>query len=142
MHFLQLIGIWLFNEWQRFNSSKPFRIVELGPGRGTLAGDISRVLSKFGRSKEHASLHLVEISPFLVQIQEKNLCGQISILEIDSSSVHESLTETGLPVTWYRSLDQVPESSGFTAYIAHEFFDALPIHKFQVGYLKLEIQFN
>lgn len=133
MSYLQLIGVWLINEWQRFNSTKPFRIVELGPGRGTLASDISRVLTKFDGSKEHTSLHLVEISPFLVQLQEKNLCGQISILEIDSSSTHESLTESGMPVTWYRSLDQVPESSGFTAYIAHEFFDALPIHKFQVN---------
>ncbi|CAG2122938.1 unnamed protein product, partial [Medioppia subpectinata] len=35
-----------------------------------------------------------------------------------------------LPITWYRSLDQIGSKPGFTAYIAHEFLDALPVHKF------------
>lgn len=31
----------------------------------------------------------------------------------------------------YTDLDSVPETSGFTCYIAHEFLDALPVHKFR-----------
>ncbi|XP_053204489.1 protein arginine methyltransferase NDUFAF7, mitochondrial-like [Panonychus citri] len=129
--FGELIAVWFINEWQRFNSSRPLRIVELGPGRGTLASDISRVLNQFSFVRDQASLHLVEISPHLVQIQEQHLCGNVSVLGKDNFTRHDSQTKLGLPITWYRSLDQVPEAPGFTVYIAHEFLDALPIHKFQ-----------
>lgn len=44
---------------------------------------------------------------------------------------HSSLTKYGFPITWYSNLDLVPEKSGFTVYLAHEFLDALPIHKFK-----------
>lgn len=36
---------------------------------------------------------------------------------------------SGIEIFWYRQLEQVPKS--FSIYLAHEFFDALPIHKFQ-----------
>ncbi len=123
------------NEWQRFGCPKPFKIIEFGPGRGTLAADIARVMSQFSHSKDVASLHLIEVSPHLTQIQEQNICGTVSLIERQnnaSNGMHSSLTKSGVPITWYRSLDQLPLDSGFSAYIAHEFFDALPIHKFVV----------
>ena len=130
-----MIGVWLLNEWQRFGCPKPFRIVELGPGRGTLADDISRVLLQFAHSKDVTSFHLIEISPHLTQIQEQTLCGTISLIEKQNNAMngtHSSLTKNGMPITWYKSLDHMPQEPGFTAFIAHEFFDALPIHKFMV----------
>lgn len=131
----QLISVWLLNEWQRYGCPKPFRVVELGPGRGTLANDIGRVLSQFSHSKDSASLHLVEISPHLTQIQEQNICGTVSLIDREENAIDgrmRALTSHGLPITWYRSLEQVPLRTGFTAIIAHEFLDALPIHKFVV----------
>ena len=129
--FGELMGVWLINEWQRVGSPKPFRIIELGPGRGTLSADVSRVLSQFSSTRDTSSLHLIEISSHLTQIQEKTICGVTSLIEKDQRKEHHSLSKNGIPVTWYQTLDQLPEKSGFNAFVAHEFFDALPVHKFQ-----------
>lgn len=116
---------------------KPFRIIELGPGRGTLAADISRCLSQFSATKTNSSLHLVEISPHLTQIQEQTICGTTSLIEADRRKLHHSLSKTGIPITWYRAIEEVPEMTGFNAFVAHEFFDALPIHKLRVSSLRV-----
>lgn len=112
---------------------KPFRIIELGPGRGTLAADISRVLSQLSQTRDNSSLHLVEISPHLTQIQEQTVCGSTSLIETDRRKLHHSLSKNGIPVSWYQALEEVPENTGFNAFVAHEFFDALPIHKLRVS---------
>ena len=39
----QLLAVWLLSQWLNFGLSKRIRIVELGPGRGTLMADILRV---------------------------------------------------------------------------------------------------
>lgn len=41
-------------------------------------------------------------------------------------------TTSGIKVYWYYDLKKVPKN--FSWYIAHEFFDVLPIHKFEVNY--------
>ncbi|KAG7257157.1 hypothetical protein CRUP_023678 [Coryphaenoides rupestris] len=55
----------------------------------------------------------------------------------DQPAYLQGTSATGLPVSWYRRLDDVPAGrqralgSRFSVFLAHEFFDALPIHKFQ-----------
>lgn len=56
------------------------------------------------------SLHLVEVSPALSQLQAQNLTGNCS-WEADPEDelvYHRGETTAGLPVSWYRRLDDVP----------------------------------
>lgn len=38
-----MLGVWVVNEWMNHYSNQQMQIVELGPGRGTLADDMLRV---------------------------------------------------------------------------------------------------
>lgn len=127
--FGELIAIWFLNEWSKVGSPKPLQIVELGPGRGTLSQDLLRVFNHFDSLKS-TSLHLVEVSPTLSDIQARNLCMQNQVITDKNSVIHrQGISHEGIPVKWYKHLDDVPKA--FTLLVAHEFFDALPIHKFQ-----------
>nr|KAF6329122.1 NADH:ubiquinone oxidoreductase complex assembly factor 7 [Pipistrellus kuhlii] len=61
----KLLGIWFISEWMATGKSAAFQLVELGPGRGTLAGDILRVFSQLGSVLKNCdiSIHLVEKTP-------------------------------------------------------------------------------
>lgn len=144
----ELVAVWFLNEWKKAGKPKPLYIIEVGPGRGTMSDDMLRIFSQFKDAMEVISLHLVEVSPHLSQLQELKLCGTVSVLkdvlETEESQRHlsqkkglisdelaykENITKHGVPVSWYHHLDDIP--NGFSCMIAHELFDALPIHKFQ-----------
>ncbi|XP_012264788.2 protein arginine methyltransferase NDUFAF7 homolog, mitochondrial [Athalia rosae] len=129
--FGEMIAIWSINEWRKI-SDRPIQLVELGPGRGTLSRDILRVYEKLGVC-DKVSLHLVEISPMLSKVQANLLCKEWNDINEDKVSstpwYKEGIMEKGVKVFWYHSIYDVPKT--FSIIIAHEFFDALPIHKFQ-----------
>lgn len=108
------------------------QLVELGPGRGTLSQDILRVFANF-ELNDRISLHLVEISPFLSEVQAKRLCCQHTDTKNEDEATvpyyRKGETVSGIPVYWYRKLQDVPKT--FSIYLAHEFLDALPIHRFK-----------
>ncbi|XP_045917535.1 protein arginine methyltransferase NDUFAF7, mitochondrial isoform X3 [Micropterus dolomieu] len=131
--FGELLGVWIISEWMGAGGPKQLQLVELGPGKGSLAADVLRVLSQLRSvlGEASVSLHLVEVSPALSRLQAQNLTGNRS-QEADAEDepvYRRGETAAGLPVSWYRRLDDVP--TGFSIFLAHEFFDALPIHKFQ-----------
>ncbi len=103
--FGELIGLWLASEWQRMGAPDPVRLVELGPGRGTLMADALRTMAVMPELLSAADLHLVEASPLLMAKQRERL-----------------------QANWCESLAQVPE--GPLLLVANEFFDALPIRQF------------
>ncbi|KFM66630.1 Protein midA-like protein, mitochondrial, partial [Stegodyphus mimosarum] len=73
------------------------------------------------------SIHLIEISPYLCQMQKSKLCSEENKYEdLYSKSLQ---TRYGFPVTWHPHLHTVPDS--FSLFLAHEFLDVLPVHKFQ-----------
>ncbi|XP_045835468.1 protein arginine methyltransferase NDUFAF7, mitochondrial isoform X2 [Meles meles] len=63
--FGELLGIWFISEWMATGKNAAFQLVELGPGRGTLTGDILRVFSQLGSVLKNCdiSIHLVEKTP-------------------------------------------------------------------------------
>lgn len=129
--FGELVAVWLLTEWQKCGSPRPLQLIELGPGRGTMIQDVLRVLSRFGViGKADLSVHLVEVSPFMCEAQAQRLCLKSDKNQPDNANRHCRAGETvsGIPVFWYARLEDVP--SGFSVVLAHEFFDALPIHKF------------
>jgi len=89
-----------------------------------------QVFYRFGAGND-VSLHLVELSPHLRQIQAQKLCVK-TVRPSKPTELYYQLgtTATNIPVFWYNSIQDVPRQ--FSFFIAHEFFDALPIHKFQV----------
>ncbi|NXN94398.1 NDUF7 methyltransferase, partial [Rhinopomastus cyanomelas] len=130
--FGELVGVWCVSEWVAAGKPSALRLVELGPGRGTLAGDIVRVFSQLASllSKCDVSVHLVEVSPKLSESQALTLTGgQVQSSPKDTAAYMRGLTRAGIPVFWYRDVQDVP--TGYSCFVAHEFFDALPIHKFQ-----------
>ncbi|XP_049846874.1 protein arginine methyltransferase NDUFAF7, mitochondrial isoform X2 [Schistocerca gregaria] len=89
------------------------------------------VLRKFN-STDGVSLHLVEISQHMSKLQAQALkCIQTneSGLPNENMEYQSAVTTDGISVKWYRQIQDVPR--GFSCIIAHEFFDALPVHKLQ-----------
>ncbi|XP_035128694.1 protein arginine methyltransferase NDUFAF7, mitochondrial isoform X4 [Callithrix jacchus] len=131
--FGELLGIWFISEWMATGKSTAFQLVELGPGRGTLVGDILRVFSQLGSVLKNCdiSVHLVEVSQKLSEVQALTLTEEKVPLERNAESpvYMKGVTKSGIPVSWYRDLHDVPKGHSF--YLAHEFFDVLPVHKFQ-----------
>ncbi|PNI41371.1 NDUFAF7 isoform 9, partial [Pan troglodytes] len=131
--FGELLGIWFISEWMATGKSTAFQLVELGPGRGTLVGDILRVFTQLGSVLKNCdiSVHLVEVSQKLSEIQALTLTEEKVPLERNAGSpvYMKGVTKSGIPISWYRDLHDVPK--GYSFYLAHEFFDVLPVHKFQ-----------
>jgi NADH dehydrogenase [ubiquinone] 1 alpha subcomplex assembly factor 7 len=106
--FGELIGLWCADTWQRLGSPPSINLVELGPGRGTLAADALRAAQALPAFHSAIRLHLVEASPAMRRIQQRTL--------------------NGVGATWHETLDGIPD--GPLIVIANEFFDALPIRQF------------
>jgi SAM-dependent MidA family methyltransferase len=107
--FGELIGLWMAAVWKRMDAPKSIRVIELGPGRGTLMKDALRALQVMPGFREAIVLHLVEINAALKVRQQRTLGGLAT------------------PMFWHTSLEEVPE--GPAIIVANEFFDALPVNQ-------------
>ncbi|WWC88170.1 uncharacterized protein L201_003075 [Kwoniella dendrophila CBS 6074] len=117
--FGELVAIWFLTRWMESGSPKKVRLVELGPGRGTLMDDILRTLFSFpGVSEAVQSIHLVENSEALRNVQGTKLSQRLDRKDVD--------------LNWYTGINEVPETEDtYTFVVAHEFFDAMPINTFE-----------
>lgn len=108
--FGELIGLWCVTVWRAMGEPAPLRLIELGPGRGTLMADALRAARLVPDFPRAARVHLVELNPALRTVQA------------------ERLTDLPVEPSWHARLDEVP--AGVSLVIANEFLDALPIRQF------------
>lgn len=130
--FGEMVGIWCVAMWERMGRPASLRLVELGPGRGTLMADLLRGTAPFGAFSAALSVDLVEVSPALQRKQWEALrCEGAWPEGTPPTEARSGLG--GAQVRWHRSLEDVPgdAAAGPALYIAHEFLDALPVHQFQ-----------
>jgi NADH dehydrogenase [ubiquinone] 1 alpha subcomplex assembly factor 7 len=105
--FGELIGAWAAAMWEQMGRPSPLRLVELGPGRGTLMADMLRAVRRPAPDFHRAlDLHLVEINAELRRLQR---------MAID----HDA--------TWHETIEAVPPGPAIV--IANEFLDALPVRQ-------------
>jgi SAM-dependent MidA family methyltransferase len=105
--FGELLGAWAAAMWVALGRPAPLRLVELGPGRGTLMADALRATARPAPDFHRAlDLHFVEIHPALRAAQR---------------------AAVGRPATWHTDLAGVPP--GPAVVLANEFLDALPVRQ-------------
>ncbi|SCB57190.1 SAM-dependent methyltransferase, MidA family [Rhizobium aethiopicum] len=109
--FGEMIGVFIVHAWQRHGTPASVRLVEIGPGRGTMMADMLRVIARIAPPLfDTMSVHLVETSERLRDVQS------------------QTLESFGEKTAWHDGFDEVP--SGFTLIAANELFDAIPIRQF------------
>ena len=106
--FGELLGLWAASVWKAIGSPALLRLIELGPGRGTMMADALRALRVLPPLYQALSVHLVEINPVLREKQRATLQGVRHI-------------------AWHNRIDEVPD--GPCIIFANEYFDALPVHQ-------------
>ena len=71
--FGEVLGVWAALQHEALGSPGTLRVVEFGPGRGTLMADLLRGTSKFEKFRSAVSVHLIEVSPALREVQARTL---------------------------------------------------------------------
>src|SRR6185436_784296 len=107
--FGELLEAWLAERWLAMGWPSPVRLLELGPGRGTLMADAMRATRGVPGFHLAIDLHLVEINE------------QLRALQGQALAAHKP--------AWHARFDDVPE--GPLLLVANEFFDALPVRQFE-----------
>jgi NADH dehydrogenase [ubiquinone] 1 alpha subcomplex assembly factor 7 len=109
--FGEMIGLWVVQAWADQGCPKNPRLVELGPGRGTLMADILRTAAVAPEFLADLDVVMIEASPALQQVQAEKLRG------------------LGADLSWQAQFDDhLGDRPLFM--VANEFFDALPVRQY------------
>ncbi len=106
--FGELLGVWAASAWELMGRPVRFRLVEMGPGDGTLMSDVLRAVRHAPGFLDAADLWLVETSEPLKALQRERL---------------------GAAPHWAPRLADVPGGAPLLL-IANELLDCLPARQF------------
>ena len=109
--FGELIGLWAVEMWRRLGAPERVRLVEVGPGDGTLMADALRAARLDPEFLRAVDLILIEPSPPLREAQAR------------------MLADNDLHPRWVISLDRI-ETDAPVILIANEVLDCLPARQF------------
>jgi SAM-dependent MidA family methyltransferase len=107
--FGELIGVWAIHVWRALGAPERFRLIEAGPGDGTLMSDVLRAARLDAAFEKAIDLWLVETSEPLRQLQAWRL--------------------SGARPRWTDRLSEVPAHAP-TILIANELLDCLPVRQY------------
>jgi SAM-dependent MidA family methyltransferase len=108
--FGELLGLWAATVWRAMDAPDPVMLIEIGPGRGTMMGDVLRAMKAVPAFRDAARVHLIERSAELQLYQRQTLASVDHVM-----------------LRWHGTLDETPP--GPAIIFANEFFDALPVHQ-------------
>ncbi|KAJ1841370.1 hypothetical protein LPJ73_006142, partial [Coemansia sp. RSA 2703] len=138
--FGEIMAVWYVLHWEMLGRPSKTAFVELGPGRGTLMADMLRASKRFPDfAKSIQGVHFIERSPELRKMQHSKLgCLEESTKYVqdknDKGTPTCAVAADGKDIHWYDLLEEVSiEPDCVPLVMAHEFFDALPVYKFEKG---------
>ena len=114
--FGEMLGLWCVQVWRDQGQPKQKRLVELGPGRGTLMADALRAAKAAPEFLVGLEVVLIESSPVLRQAQAEKL-------------PIEELRDSGVTIRWAAHFDDSLTDRALFV-LANEFFDALPVRQY------------
>lgn len=114
--FGELVGLWAAVVWRQMGAPGRVRLVELGPGRGTLMRDALRAAGRVAGFRDALSVELVEISAPLRAVQQA------------------TLADAGAAIAWHETGGEAILSAGGgvpepVILIANEVLDTMPVQQ-------------
>ncbi|KAJ1896818.1 hypothetical protein LPJ66_003757 [Kickxella alabastrina] len=138
--FGEIMAVWYVLHWEMLGRPEKTSFMELGPGRGTLMADMLRAAKRFPAfAASIRAVHFIERSPELRKMQHEKLgCSWKSTRTVedknDKGTPVAATSADGLAVRWYDLIEEIEGGSDCVPMVmAHEFFDALPVYKFEKG---------
>ncbi len=109
--FGELIGLWAAQAWLDMGAPPHARLIEIGPGRGTLMADALRAIGRaVPAMAKRVAVVMVETSPVLRDAQARKLAGAPA------------------RIAWATTVEEALQ--GPCVVIANELLDALPVRQF------------
>lgn len=135
--FGESLAVWIATLYNKLEAPDKWHIVELGPGKGTLAVDILRTLKSLNMAVG-LSYHFIDLSPHLKKVQQNSILTSCKgMLQHEKYKNIERYFDKNTSFYWYSTLGEM-NSLYLQEYkpqpviiIGHEIFDALPIHIFE-----------
>lgn len=109
--FGELIGLWSAVVWQQMGCPRPFRLIEIGPGRGTMMRDALRAMRIVPGLMEAVEVVLIDVDPALVEAQKA------------------ALAEMPVKVEWLSSIHDL-KPAGATIVLANEYLDTRGVQQY------------